>query len=55
VMVAGEWRKRNGQLLFQDLERVKSELYRSGSRILGELNWRPEPEKTQAYERVAKN
>jgi cytosine/adenosine deaminase-related metal-dependent hydrolase len=55
VMVAGEWRKRNGQLLFQDLERVKSDLYRSGSRILAQLNWRPDLKQPQCYESVAKN
>ncbi len=41
VMIAGEWRKRGGKLLFHDLDRVKEELFRSGSRILGELGWRP--------------
>jgi cytosine/adenosine deaminase-related metal-dependent hydrolase len=41
VMIAGEWRKRGGKLLFHDLDRVKKELFRSGSRILGELGWRP--------------
>jgi len=41
VMVAGEWRKRDGKLLFPGLERVKTELYQSGSRILAELNWQP--------------
>ena len=42
VMIAGEWRKRDGKLLFADLDRVKAELARSGSRILSELGWRPE-------------
>jgi len=41
VMIAGEWRKRDGKLLFHNLDRVKQELFRSGSRILGELGWRP--------------
>lgn len=54
VMVAGEWRKRNGKLLFQDLERLKSDLYRSGSRILAELNCRPDLQQPR-YESVAKN
>jgi 5-methylthioadenosine/S-adenosylhomocysteine deaminase len=53
VMVAGEWRKRDGKLLFPDLERVKAELYRSGSRILAELNWRPDFEQANVRERVA--
>ena len=43
VMIAGGWRKRDGKLLFHDLDRVKVELLRSGSRILAELGWRPEP------------
>jgi 5-methylthioadenosine/S-adenosylhomocysteine deaminase len=55
VMVAGEWRKRDGKLLFQDLERVKADLYRSGCRILTELNWRPDLQQVSRYERVAKN
>ena len=55
VMVAGEWRKREGKLLFQDLERIKTHLYRSGRRILRELNWRPDLEQAQSYEGVAKN
>jgi 5-methylthioadenosine/S-adenosylhomocysteine deaminase len=41
VMIAGQWRKRDGKLLFHDLDRVKAELARSGSRILSELGWRP--------------
>lgn len=55
VMVAGAWRKRDGKLLFQDLERVKSDLSQSGSRILAELNWRPDLQKPQQYESAAKN
>jgi 5-methylthioadenosine/S-adenosylhomocysteine deaminase len=42
VMVAGSWRKRNGKLLYGGLERVRTELYNSGSRILSELGWRPD-------------
>jgi cytosine/adenosine deaminase-related metal-dependent hydrolase len=42
VMVAGAWRKRNGELLFGNLERVKDELFRSGARMLNELGWRPD-------------
>jgi 5-methylthioadenosine/S-adenosylhomocysteine deaminase len=53
VMVAGEWRKRAGKLLYHDLERVKNELHRSGSRILGELGWRPDLQEPDAPERVA--
>jgi 5-methylthioadenosine/S-adenosylhomocysteine deaminase len=41
VMIAGEWRKRGGQLLFPALEGVKHELLRSGARILTELGWTP--------------
>jgi 5-methylthioadenosine/S-adenosylhomocysteine deaminase len=40
VMIAGEWRKRDGKLLYDGLDRVKAELLRSASRILGELGWR---------------
>ena len=46
VMVGGVWRKRDGKLLFGNLERVKDELWRSGTRILGELGWRPGLEST---------
>jgi 5-methylthioadenosine/S-adenosylhomocysteine deaminase len=42
VMVAGAWRKKDGKLLFAHLDRVKSELSRSGARILAELGWRPD-------------
>jgi 5-methylthioadenosine/S-adenosylhomocysteine deaminase len=48
VMIAGEWRKRDGKLLFGDLDRVKAELLRSGSRILAELGWRPESQRAEA-------
>ena len=53
VMVAGTWRKREGKLLFHDLERVKTELQQSGSRILGELGWRPDWQEAETPERVA--
>ncbi|HXX44365.1 MAG TPA: amidohydrolase family protein [Candidatus Acidoferrales bacterium] len=53
VMVAGEWRKRGGKLLFGGLERVKAELYRSGERILGELDWRPDLQQAQRREHRA--
>ena len=53
VMVAGEWRKREGKLLFPGLERVKAELYRSGERILGELNWRPDLQQAERREQTA--
>jgi cytosine/adenosine deaminase-related metal-dependent hydrolase len=53
VMVAGGWRKRDGKLLFRDLDRVKAELERSGSRILGELGWRPDLQKVKSGERAA--
>jgi 5-methylthioadenosine/S-adenosylhomocysteine deaminase len=43
VMVAGEWRKRNGRLLYQGIERLKDELERSASRILAEAGLRPDP------------
>ena len=46
VMVGGVWRKRDGKLLFGNLDRVKDELWRSGTRILGELGWRPGLEST---------
>jgi cytosine/adenosine deaminase-related metal-dependent hydrolase len=41
VMIAGAWRKRDGRLLFHDLDHVKTDLARSGNRILSELGWRP--------------
>ena len=53
VMIAGRWRKRDGKLLFSDLDRVKTDLVRSGSRILGELGWRPDLPKAESHERVA--
>lgn len=42
VMIAGEWRKRAGKLLFPAIEGVKHELLRSGARILSELGWTPD-------------
>ncbi|MGH9640667.1 MAG: amidohydrolase family protein, partial [Bryobacteraceae bacterium] len=42
VMIAGEWRKRAGKLLFPAIEGVKRELQRSGQRILAELGWTPD-------------
>ena len=53
VMVAGEWRKRDGKLLFRDLDRVKAELSRSGSRILAELGWRPDSQQARPGAPVA--
>jgi len=53
VMVAGVWRKRDGKLLFADLERIKSELLRSGSRILAGLGWRPDLRQVETGERTA--
>ncbi|HKV06203.1 MAG TPA: amidohydrolase family protein [Candidatus Acidoferrales bacterium] len=53
VMVAGAWRKRDGQLLFRDLDRVKAELSRSGSRILSELGWRPDLQQSESNARIA--
>jgi 5-methylthioadenosine/S-adenosylhomocysteine deaminase len=55
VMVAGEWRKRDGKLLFRDLDRVQAELSRSGSRILAELGWRPESQQAKSGARIASN
>ena len=55
VMVAGEWRKRDGKLLFHDLDRVKAELSRSGGRILAELGWRPELQQATSGARIATN
>ena len=53
VMVAGVWRKRDGKLLFADLDRVKSELLSSGIRILTELGWRPDLRQAEKRERTA--
>jgi len=53
VMVAGVWRKRDGKLLFPDLDCVKSELLRSGSRILAALGWRPDLRHVERGEHTA--
>ena len=53
VMIAGGWRKRDGKLLFHDLDRVRVDLLRSGSRILGELGWRPDLQNAASAERGA--
>jgi 5-methylthioadenosine/S-adenosylhomocysteine deaminase len=53
VMVAGEWRKRDGMLLYDGLDRVKAELERSGRRILGELGWQADLAKPQTSRTVA--
>jgi 5-methylthioadenosine/S-adenosylhomocysteine deaminase len=53
VMVAGEWRKRHGKLMFHGLDRVKSELSVSGNRILAELGWRPESQQARNGSRIA--
>ena len=55
VMVAGEWRKKDGKLRFGNLDRVKEELLRSGSRILAELGWRPDMQQSGKRERSATN
>jgi hypothetical protein len=52
-MVAGEWRKRDGKLLFRYLDRLKAELARSGNRILAELGWRPESQQARTSAPVA--
>jgi 5-methylthioadenosine/S-adenosylhomocysteine deaminase len=53
VMIAGEWRKRDGKLLYGDLDRVKSELLRSASRILGELGWHADSGRTESVAQSA--
>ena len=40
VMVAGQWRKRHGRLLRDDLDAIKRALTQSGTRILAELGWK---------------
>jgi 5-methylthioadenosine/S-adenosylhomocysteine deaminase len=55
VMVAGEWRKRDGKMLFHDLDRVKSELSLSGNRILAELGWRQESQQAKSGSRIARH
>jgi len=52
VMVAGVWKKRHGKLLFSDLDRVKNELLRSGTRILSELGWRPNLQHRQQHQQI---
>jgi len=52
VMVAGVWHKRDGRLLFAHLDRVKSELLGSGTRILVELGWRPDLRQVELGERA---
>jgi cytosine/adenosine deaminase-related metal-dependent hydrolase len=37
VMIAGAWRKRDGRLLYPDLDRVRAELLDSGRRIVGAM------------------
>jgi 5-methylthioadenosine/S-adenosylhomocysteine deaminase len=46
VMIAGEWRKRDGKVVYPHLDRVKAELERSGRRVLAELGWRPDSGRT---------
>ncbi|MGH9687168.1 MAG: amidohydrolase family protein [Candidatus Acidiferrales bacterium] len=53
VMIAGEWRKRDGKLLFPAIEGVKRELQRSGQRILTELGWSPDLQAGTAAESAA--
>lgn len=53
VMIAGEWRKRDGKLLYANLDRVKTELERSGQRILSALGWRPESGRTEPVGQTA--
>ena len=53
VMIAGGWRKRDCKLLFHDIDRVKADLLRSGSRILAELGWRPDLQNSASGERAA--
>lgn len=39
VMINGEWRKRNGKLIYGDIDALKAELLESGARILSEVNF----------------
>jgi cytosine/adenosine deaminase-related metal-dependent hydrolase len=41
VMIAGQWRKRDHQLVGVDLDNVKNELCESGNRALGEMGRQP--------------
>jgi 5-methylthioadenosine/S-adenosylhomocysteine deaminase len=50
VMIAGQWRKRDGKLLYGGLDRVKAGLLRSGSRILSELGWRPDAGRAESMQ-----
>jgi 5-methylthioadenosine/S-adenosylhomocysteine deaminase len=50
VMIAGQWRKRDGKLLYGGLDRVKADLLRSGSRILAELGWRPDSGRAESVQ-----
>jgi cytosine/adenosine deaminase-related metal-dependent hydrolase len=54
VMIAGEWRKRDGNLIYAGLDRVKSELFSSASRILGEIGWHPDSGRTKSAAPAAK-
>jgi len=53
VMIAGAWRKRGGKLLYPGIDRVKDDLLRSGSRILGELGWKPDSGRTEISAQIA--
>ena len=53
VMIAGAWRKRGGKLLYAGIDRVKDDLLRSGSRILGELGWKPDSGRTEISAQIA--
>jgi 5-methylthioadenosine/S-adenosylhomocysteine deaminase len=41
VMIAGQWRKRDHQLVGVDLDNVKNELCESGNRLLAEMGRQP--------------
>ncbi|HVB85170.1 MAG TPA: amidohydrolase family protein [Candidatus Dormibacteraeota bacterium] len=53
VMIAGKWRKRAGKLTYANVEGVKHELLRSGTRILTELGWTPDLQSGSAVESSA--
>lgn len=53
VMIAGKWRKRAGKLTYANVEGVKHELLRSGTRILAELGWQPDLRSGSAVESSA--
>lgn len=42
VMVAGEWKKRDGRLLYSGIDRLKMDLENSATRILTEVGLKPE-------------